>query len=129
MRIAVPSEDALGLDGRVAHHFGRCPYFAFVDVGDEGIEAVTVVSNPHYGNHQPGAVPAFVRSYEAEVIVTGGMGRRAVALFEELGVQPFTGATGTVQEAVTSALAGGLGQVQPCAGRGGCDEHDQHQHS
>jgi predicted Fe-Mo cluster-binding NifX family protein len=71
-----------------------------------------------------------VHSHDAEAIVTGGMGRRAVALFEELGVQAFSGAVGTVQEAVTSALAGGLGQAEPCAGRGGgdCDEHDEHQH-
>ena len=32
MRIAISIEDNRDLDSTVAHHFGRCPFFALVDL-------------------------------------------------------------------------------------------------
>ena len=32
MRIAISAENNLGLESEVAHHFGRCPFFALVEV-------------------------------------------------------------------------------------------------
>jgi len=32
MKISFASEDGKGLDSMLAHHFGRCPYYIFVEV-------------------------------------------------------------------------------------------------
>ena len=119
MRIAISSQDNQGLDGIVAQHFGRCPYYTFVDVEGKQIEHVTVVPNPHYDNHQPGQVPAFIKAQGTDVLITGGIGRRAIALFEQFGIQTYAGATETLRAALEQALSGGLIEAVPCAGHAG----------
>jgi predicted Fe-Mo cluster-binding NifX family protein len=47
-------------------------------------------------------------------MVTGGMGRRAIAFFEEQGIKAVTGAEGRVAEALEGYLRGTLGDARPC---------------
>lgn len=129
MRVAVSSVDAGGLDGRVSPHFGRCPYFTMVEVDGGVIEGVTVVANPHYEDHRPGQVPAFVASKSADLIVAGGMGRRAITMFERLGIGAYTGAQSTVRDAVEAALGGHLEEAAPCPGHGGDGDCEDHEHA
>jgi predicted Fe-Mo cluster-binding NifX family protein len=42
------------------------------------------------------------------------MGRRAIALFEEYGIEAVSGAQGTVRHALESYLGGQLQGVEPC---------------
>lgn len=114
MRIAVSIETNNGLDSMVAHHFGRCPYFAIVDVDGSNVKAVEVVPNPYYGAHQPGQVPGFIYQHEADVMLSGGMGGRAIQFFQQYGIQPATGANGTVRTALESYLGGELTGAAPC---------------
>lgn len=114
MRIAIAAQDDQGLDGVAAHHFGRCPYYLFVDVEDDRIENVEVRANPYYERHTPGQVPAFIHQQGADVMVSGGMGRRAIGLFERYGIQTYTGAAGTVRRALEQALGGALEEAAPC---------------
>ena len=51
----------------------------------------------------------------ANVMLAGGMGRRAVEFFEQLGIEPVSGASGTVRQAVEKYLGGELSGVAPCA--------------
>jgi predicted Fe-Mo cluster-binding NifX family protein len=115
MRIAVSVEEQRGLDSQVSPHFGRCPFFALVDVEDKKVGTVKVVANPFFGNHQPGEVPAFIHQMGAGVMVTGGMGERAVAFFAQYGIEAVTGAEGTAGEAVAQYLSGGLQGWAPCS--------------
>ena len=114
MRIAVSAEDDNGLDSRVSPHFGRCPYFVLLDVGGRQVNAVSVVVNPYYPDHQPGQVPSFIHSQEANVMLTGGMGGRAIAFFQQYGIEPVTGASGAVRDALDQYLDGTLQGVAPC---------------
>ncbi len=114
MRIAVSSEDARGLDSAVHPHFGRCPFFVLVDLEGKDVKRVRTIGNPFYGQHQPGVVPGFVHEQGANVMITGGMGGRAIGFFEESGIQAVTGASGTVREAVQRFLAGELEGTAPC---------------
>jgi predicted Fe-Mo cluster-binding NifX family protein len=114
MRIAVSVETNNGLDSMVAHHFGRCPYFAIVDVDGSDVKAVEVVDNPYFGAHQPGQVPGFIHQHEADVMLSGGMGGRAIQFFQQYGIQPATGANGTVRTALESYLGGELTGAAPC---------------
>ena len=53
MRIAFASEDKLGMEGEVSAHFGRCPYYTFLEVEDGKVKSWKVVDNPYHGNHVP----------------------------------------------------------------------------
>jgi predicted Fe-Mo cluster-binding NifX family protein len=123
MRIAISAENKNGLDSLVSPHFGRCPYFILVDVEGQEIKEVVSTDNPYYGNHSPGQVPAFIHSQGADVMLTGGMGGRAVGFFEQYNIEPVTGASGSIRQALQSYLGGELRGVDPCAG-----EHEHHHH-
>jgi predicted Fe-Mo cluster-binding NifX family protein len=114
MRVVVSSDTDRGLDSSVSHHFGRCPFFSIVDVSDGGIEDVQVVDNPFFQSHAPGQVPAFIRKLNADAMIAGGMGRRAIDMFREYGIGCSTGAFGTVRSAVENFIEGGLRQAAPC---------------
>ncbi len=114
MRIAVAAQDDRGLDGVVAHHFGRCPFYAFVDVEGRTIVASEVLANPYFNKHQPGQVPYFIQQQGGEVMVAGGMGRRAIDLFDQMNIQAYSGAAGTVRRAIEMVVGGQLTEATPC---------------
>jgi predicted Fe-Mo cluster-binding NifX family protein len=114
MRIAISADNRNGLDSVVSPHFGRCLHYILVDVEGHEVETVNVVDNPYYGQHSPGMVPNFIHSQGVDVMLTGGMGRRAIAFFEQLGVEAVSGASGTVRRALELYLGGQLRGVQPC---------------
>jgi predicted Fe-Mo cluster-binding NifX family protein len=114
MRIVISADDQNGLESVVSPHFGRCPHYILVDVDGHEVKTVNVVDNPYYGQHSPGVVPGFIHSQGANVMLTGGMGRRAIASFEQLGVEAVSGASGTVRRALELYLGGQLRGVQPC---------------
>jgi predicted Fe-Mo cluster-binding NifX family protein len=114
MRIAISVETNNELESVVAQHFGRCPFFALVDMDGNEVTAVNVINNPFYGNHQPGQVPGFIHQQEANVMLAGGMGRRAIEFFEQFGIKAATGVGGTVQNALESYLGGEVSGAAPC---------------
>jgi predicted Fe-Mo cluster-binding NifX family protein len=115
MRIAISADEKEGLDSTIGPHFGRCPYFVIVDVENHEVEDVTEVENPFYGAHRPGQVPGFINDQEVDVMLTGGMGARAMQFFSQYGIEPVTGAVGTVRMSVEQYLGGELGGAAPCA--------------
>jgi predicted Fe-Mo cluster-binding NifX family protein len=114
MRIAISADNNDGLDSIVSPHFGRCPHFVLVDMEEREVKAVRAVENPYYGNHRPGQVPALINSYDVNVMLTGGMGHRAIMFFEQFGIQPVTGAAGSVRQSLERYLGGGLEGAAPC---------------
>jgi len=114
MRIAVSTDTKHGLDAAVSPHFGRCPFYTLVDVQDGQVNSVQIVPNPYFPDHVPGVIPQFIHSQGADVMLTGGMGQRAVAFFEQYGIQPVTGAGGTVRQAVEQFLNGQITGASPC---------------
>jgi predicted Fe-Mo cluster-binding NifX family protein len=114
VRVAVSADDRNGLDSVVSPHFGRCAYFVLVDLDSCEVHEVTAVENPYYARHQPGQVPQFIREQGADVMLTGGMGRRAIAIFEKYGIQAVTGASGTVRRSLEQYLGGALQSAEPC---------------
>ncbi|MBN1266468.1 MAG: NifB/NifX family molybdenum-iron cluster-binding protein, partial [Anaerolineales bacterium] len=100
MIIAVSSESDQGLESVVSAHFGRCPFFILADVEGEEIKSVRSLQNPFFGHHQPGQVPGFIHEQGANVMLTGGMGQRAIQFFQQYGIQAATGAHGTVRHSL-----------------------------
>lgn len=114
MKIAFASEEDNGLESSTAHHFGRCPYYVFVEVENGQIQSIDTKENPYFNSHVKGVVPEFIAGQGAEVIIVGGMGPRAIDLFGRLGVRPITGAYGRLGDVLDDYLAGKLSGVAPC---------------
>jgi predicted Fe-Mo cluster-binding NifX family protein len=114
MLVAVSADNRNGLDSVVSPHFGRCPHFVLVDLDEHEVRAVQEVDNPYYSHHQPGQVPAFINSLGANVMLTGGMGGRAIMFFQQFGIEGVTGAYGTVRQSLERYLGGDLRGAAPC---------------
>ena len=115
--VAVASDTTSGAASPVSAHFGRCPAYTFAQVEGGAVSGYRVVENPHFVDHVPGAVPAFLHREGANVVLSGGMGPRAVQMFMAAGIQVATGACGTVADAVADWVSGRLRGTAPC-------EHD-----
>ena len=103
MRFAIPM-----VDGKVAAHFGHCSHFALFDV-DEATKAIVereIIPSP---GHQPGFLPAWLAEQGVSVIIAGGMGSRAQALFNESRIEVIVGVLDDDPEkAVLDYIKGGL---------------------
>jgi len=113
-RIAISADNRNALDSVVSPHFGRCPYYILVDAEEREIKAISEVENPYYNQHAPGEVPRFIRGHNVNVMLTGGMGGRAITLFQQFGIEPVTGAYGSVRNALEAYLGGKLQGAQAC---------------
>ena len=114
MRIAFSTEDKNGLDSRISHHFGRCPSYVLVDLEGEEVKAIQAIDNPFFQQHEPGMVPEFIHNHNVKVMVSGGMGRRALEFFAQYGIDVATGASDSVQTSLNNYLNGTLSGAQPC---------------
>ena len=103
MKIAVPLSG-----GRLSPHFGHCEAFALVEA-DPGTGTVVkegVVGAPP---HQPGLLPGWLGGMGVDVVIAGGMGRRALSLFADHGIEVVVGAQGGLpRDLATAYLEGTL---------------------
>jgi len=103
MKIAIPVAD-----GKLCMHFGHCEQFALLEV-DEKAGKVTGKRMLEPPAHEPGVLPRWLHQQGATVIIAGGMGQRAQALFAENGIKVVVGASGdTPEQVATEYLAGTL---------------------
>lgn len=90
MKIAIPMAN-----GKLTAHFGHCQEFAILDVHDKEITNKEVVEPPP---HEPGVLPKWLAEKGATVVIAGGMGARAIGLFEERGIEVIVGAPAEAPE-------------------------------
>ncbi len=128
IRIAFASETPDGLEGIVAQHFGRCPFYTFVDVEDGEVKDWLVVPNPAAEEHSPGQIPQFIAEQGAQIIVAGGMGPRAQEWFLNLGIKPFIRVSGRIKDLLPLILQGEISPIDSpdseCENKEeGCNRH------
>lgn len=118
MRVAIPLAA-----GKLCSHFGHCQEFAFVDVNGSIITGMTTKTPPP---HEPGVFPAWLAQEGVSVVLAGGMGERAQALFQQNGIKVVCGVpAGKPLEAVKAYLEGTLTTgANPCSH----DEDGHHCH-
>ncbi len=122
MKVCVTAEGQ-DLDSRVDPRFGRCRYFILVD--PETL-AFDVADNAGIEASGGAGIQAgqFVASKGAKAVITGNVGPNAYQTLQAAGISIFTGATGTVRQALEDyknkrlAKAGGP-SVGSKAGMGG----------
>jgi len=113
VKIAVASEKAL-----VTGHFGHCEKFKIFEAENGKIIGFISIPNP---GHKPGFLPNFLGDMGVNVIIAGGMGGSAEAIFKHRGIEVITGASGASKDAVESYLKGELKSKDSV-----CHEHRHH---
>lgn len=83
-RIAIPLED-----GKLCAHFGHCRQFALIDTENGQISGETFLLPPP---HEPGLLPAWLGERQVTDVIAGGMGQRAIELFNRQNINVFVGA-------------------------------------
>ncbi|MDD3287492.1 MAG: NifB/NifX family molybdenum-iron cluster-binding protein [Alphaproteobacteria bacterium] len=106
MIIAIPLED-----GKLCQHFGHCAKFALIQTDDKN--AITARRNIDAPPHEPGLLPTWLHERSVNLIICGGMGPRALELFEQKGIDVITGAPIETPEALIAAHFTGTLQTAP----------------
>ena len=98
MKICITSEGG-NLDSKVDPRFGRCQYFIIADTDTLEFEAVR---NPNIESMGGAGIQSaqFIASKKVKVVVTGNVGPNAFQTLQAAGIEIFTGASGTVKEAI-----------------------------
>ena len=84
VKIVIPVEEASG--ETLSAHFGRAPYFAWYVVESGQVMETGVVPNDseHFGGM--GSPPEKIRSLGGEVVVSQGMGMKAIQMFQSFNI-------------------------------------------
>lgn len=101
MRIAIPMAD-----GVLAQHFGHCEKFVLIDV-DPSKKEITQSTEIAAPEHQPGLLPPWLKERGVTLVIAGGMGSRAHALFQEASIRVLTGAPAESPTALVRKYLGG----------------------
>ncbi|MGM0642040.1 MAG: NifB/NifX family molybdenum-iron cluster-binding protein [Thermotogota bacterium] len=107
MKLAIPVLDNNGKDSKISEHFGHAPFFAFVDVKGNDYD-VSVEENPMAESHGPGQIPNYVHEKNVDVMVVRGIGGRAIQFFQQLGIEVYRGAAGSVSEIAEEYIKGNI---------------------
>ncbi len=122
MKIGIPSMGQKGLDDQVGEHFGRVPTYTIVDLDNDEVKVVENTSHHTGGSGDP---PQIMKQEGVDVMVCRGLGRRAIDLFQQLGIDVYIGATGSVRDTVEAFKNG---QLQQATMTDGCQQHAFRQH-
>ncbi len=124
-RIAVSVEDLSQENSVVADHFGRCSKFLVYEVNDQKkVVKEEIHSNPLQGGHGGACqLPTYVKEFNSQVIIAGGMGRKAVMQFNQFGIQVITAPGLGIIDALYGYLNSELSGYEECAGQQGDCRH------
>ncbi len=98
MKICITSEGG-NLDSKVDPRFGRCQHFIIIDTDTLEFEAI---KNPNIESAGGAGIQSaqLVVSKKVKAVVTGNVGPNAFQTLQAAGIEIFTGASGTVKEAI-----------------------------
>lgn len=85
MKIAIPTAN-----GQLCPHFGHCEEFALIEV-DADSKQILNTQTVKAPEHEPGLLPAWLNEKGVNVVIAGGMGGRAQALFAQNGIEVCVG--------------------------------------
>jgi predicted Fe-Mo cluster-binding NifX family protein len=100
MKIAIATDN-----NNVSEHFGRCPSYTIFETKENMITNKKKIDNP---GHEPGKIPNYLNDLGIKVIIAGGMGQKAVSLFEEYDIKVIVGATGKIEDVMKSYIENNL---------------------
>ena len=121
-RIAIPSMEQGGLDGRRAGHFGHCDVFTLVDVEGGEIKEVTTIPNQEHSQGGCMVPVNLLAKHKVNALIVGGIGMRPLMGFKQVGIDVYHDAVrAEIRPVVEDLIAGKLPQIQDnqvCGGGG-----------
>jgi predicted Fe-Mo cluster-binding NifX family protein len=100
-KVAIPLEN-----GQLCSHFGHCQQFALINVENGKMISEEYVTPPP---HEPGLLPGWLAERGVTDVIAGGMGQRAINLFNEQNIQVNVGVpTKTPKELVADWIGKSL---------------------
>ncbi len=100
-RIVVPVSDDRGIEAHLSQHFGRAPFFAIIDLDEEGhvIGQGTIANtSEHFGG--VGHPPDRILQLKPKALITYGLGPKALRIFQDAGVAVLRTEANTVRDVV-----------------------------
>ncbi len=83
MKFAVPI-----INGKLSEHFGQCEKFAIIETNKDKIISKKYVVPPE---HQEGIYPQFLAQFGVDVIISEGMGQKAIDAFNKNNIKVYMG--------------------------------------
>jgi predicted Fe-Mo cluster-binding NifX family protein len=104
---------AISVDGdQISMHFGRCEKYVLFDIKNGKIIDRKEIKTP---SHKPFFIPKFLAERGVEILITGGIGPRAINLFKELNVKVISGVEGRTDDVIKRYLEGEIDEnLEPC---------------
>ena len=102
-RIVVPVVDEGRSNARLSEHFGRAPYFAVVELDENGrVSDQKTVPNvsEHFGG--TGRPPNRILQLKPTALITYGMGPRALTIFQDARVAVLRANTDTIRDVIAA---------------------------
>ena len=114
-RLAIAIEE-IGTEERVAEHFGRCSKFYVCELDEQKkVLKTEAFFNPLAGEHSGACqLPGFVKQFNVNTIIAGGMGQKAVSNFLSLGIDVITAPGLLYEEAMNRFAQGKLMGYEAC---------------
>jgi predicted Fe-Mo cluster-binding NifX family protein len=108
-RIVIPVSSEGDLNAQLSEHFGRAPYFAVVDLDDNGsVSSQKTVPNTseHFGDtglpHTCNLHVDRILQLRPNALITYGMGARALAIFQNARVPVLRANANTVKDVIAA---------------------------
>ena len=123
MRIVVPINEDEGIDSKLSEHFGRAPFFAVFELDKDGKmlnQKAVPNESEHFGG--TGFPPDRILQLKPDVVITFGMGPRALSQFQEAKVAVLRANSDTVNSIISSYIKDELEELTE-----GC-HHAQHRY-
>jgi predicted Fe-Mo cluster-binding NifX family protein len=120
MKVCIPTDGDRGLDEQLAAHFGWAATFTMVDMDTDEVRVIKNHSSHMGGTKLP---PEILAEEGAEVMLVGGLGSKAVQMFEHFGIDVFIGGTGKVRDVIEEWK---MGRLNRAAEDNACQEHQHH---
>ena len=119
MKVCIPAQDELGLEGAPYGHFGSASHFVVHDT-DSG--ATEVISNED-GHHAHGMCHPVgaLGGRRIDAIIVGGIGSRAIMKLNAEGMRVYRSAPGSIRENIELLKGSKLDEI---TAEGACGGHE-----
>lgn len=124
-RLAIAVEE-IDSEERVAEHFGRSEKFIVLEIDEQKlIIKKEDFFNPLSGDHGGACqLPGYIKQFNINTIIAGGMGNKAIANFQKYGIEIITAPGLLAEYAAELYINGNLSGYEAC----GHDHHHHHNH-
>lgn len=123
MKIAFPVMNDKKLEATIADHFGRAPLYTVVDMETNNVSILENIGEHFGGKH---SAPVTLQNSKINVLICKALGRKAINLFDEIGIGVFITQSVLVKDALKSYNNGELTQASETDGCAGSSKSRKH---